>query len=772
MPRALVGPRPRTRGRPSLSASAFPDRYREERDRLARASGAPLTEERRGRAARLLLRGVLGSYLRARGVPGVGAALGGRHRTFLASLPWNGRGGPPPDLGKFSAQLEGVPERDGGQKQRGAYATAPDVADCVARNSILPFLLTSLRGHPSTQPGGELWRLPRVDPDRYLHAAVRHGADEPLPGAVARGLADVAARHGWNGPVPRAFGPPGETWREHVARRQRCHDLRRRLRGGHVRSIADLIAGNVDLPRLVDDLLGRTTDAGLLVAVWGALRTMSVLDPTCGTGAFLFAALRTLEPVHATCLLRMEELLGGGACRRPRDRAALSSVLAEEARFSSRRLFVLSSIVRHNLFGLDLAEEAIELCRLRLRLEVAACAGRAQELARLPEDNLRCGNALVGRARPGDERPRRGQCPFDWPEAFPAVAARGGFDVVLGNPPYLELREVGYDPPGFALRPAGAVHALCVERGLALLQPAGRLGMVLPLAVASTQRMRCVQAMLEEGRDAWYGHFGWRPATLFAGVNRAVTVVLAAPCEKTPRPRTWSTGYQKWPARDRPSLMERTAYVEVPRPRPSFWVPKLGEALERGLLAKFLSVGTTVGDFVLRQAGPGDPRVYYRTDGGLYWKVFTDFPPAFHCNGRAGPSTRETSFAVADGAFVRPLVAALSSDLFWWWYTVTSNCRHLNPTDVYSFPLPAGVPGDARLAALGRLYLGDLVRHSRMRVRNQRQTGRTETQSFRARRSRPLVEQVDRALAGHYRLTAEELDFVMSYEVRFRLGTH
>ena len=63
----------------------------------------------------------------------------------------------------------------------------------------------------------------------------------------------------------------------------------------------------------------------------------------------------------------------------------------------------------------------------------------------------------------------------------------------------------------------------------------------------------------------------------------------------------------------------------------------------------------------------------------------------------SGPSSRQTWLTVAEPGYVAPLIAVLSSDLFWWWYTVTSNCRHLNPIDLHRFPLPASLLADAEL---------------------------------------------------------------------------
>jgi len=326
------------------------------------------------------------------------------------------------DTTAFSAVLETLPERDADQKRLGVYATSADVADYLARNTILPFLLSAInRAYPDAL--GELRRLLQADPDRYLHEAVRRGTDTSLPTEIAAGLSDVSVRAAWNRRVPPAFGPPSETWRTHLARRQRCHGLRQRLRGGELHDVTDLIACNLDLAQLVGDLLDRTTDPRLPPIFWNALRTLSVLDPTCGTGAFLFAALRTLEPLYLACLRRTGR---------------------------TSRLHILSSIVRNNLYGIDLMREAVEICRARLRLELASAAKRRKELSLLSDsaDNLHVGNLLL---------------------KLPDVLPRDGFDVVLGNPPYLEMREVDYVPHGYACASSGAVHALCVERSLQLL---------------------------------------------------------------------------------------------------------------------------------------------------------------------------------------------------------------------------------------------------------------------------------------------------------------
>jgi hypothetical protein len=154
----------------------------------------------------------------------------------------------------------------------------------------------------------------------------------------------------------------------------------------------------------------------------------------------------------------------------------------------------------------------------------------------------------------------------------------------------------------------------------------------------------------------------------------------------------------------------------------------------------------------------------------LYWKVFTDFAPAFRLNGKSGHSTRETWFGLVDEKMVHPAIAILSSDVFWWWYTITSNCRDLNPYDIQNFPVPEPALRDSQLAMLGKRYLADIQANSEMLVRNQKQTGRTETQSFKIQKSKPIIDEIDRVLAQHYGFTDEELDFIINYDIKYRMG--
>jgi hypothetical protein len=615
------------------------------------------------------------------------------------------------------AALHAVFETRASQQQHGAYFTAADVTAYMCRVTLLPCLLD---------------KLARLCPRAALPLPLRAASLPIYPEAAEPGRL------------------PGESARQQAARLAHLARLRAAVARGQLAATRDLLTFNLDLAGLLHDWLARLDDLPTLRAFYfDCLCPLTVLDPAAGSGALLLGALDVLVPLYTLCLQRLQALAG------PADPASRAEV--EQAAAEGPYSLALRRALAGNLYGVELVPEAAEACRLGLALRLIAAAGRAVPVPALT-GHIRAGNALLGAAHGG-----AGAAGFDWATVYPEVMQAGGFDVVVGNPPYLEVRQVPYQSNGYRSASTRAVHALVLERGLQLLGPHGRLSMIVPLALVSTQRMRVVQELVEQGRDTWYANFAWRPGKLFTGVNRALTIVTAAPARE---PRTFSTGYRKWRSAQRRTLFPTLRYVEAPRQRPAFWVPKLAEPIERGLLSKLLRADGRLADFA--SAAPGTARVYYRTTGGLYWKVFTDFPPAFRLDGRPGHSSRETSLGLCAPEMVAPVIAALSSDLFWWWYSVTSNLRDLNPADLLGFPLPAAAVADRALARLGRAYLRDIVRHSRLRTRRQPQTGRAETQSFTIHRSRRLVERIDRALAPHYGLSEAEVDYIVHYDEEYR----
>jgi hypothetical protein len=213
------------------------------------------------------------------------------------------------------------------QKQMGAYYTKEDITEYISKNTVIPFLFDAARAKCKVafeNPGGStVWDLLRENPDRYIYSAVRHGTERELPVAIAAGLDTakpnlIERRKPWNKPAPSDFGLPTEIWREVVARRLRYEELRSKLAAGEVREVNDFVTLNLDLRQFAQDVILNSEGPDLLRAVWGAIQKVTVLDPTCGSGAFLFAALNILEPLYEICLDRMEAFVADDDRDRPK----------------------------------------------------------------------------------------------------------------------------------------------------------------------------------------------------------------------------------------------------------------------------------------------------------------------------------------------------------------------------------------------------------------------------------------------------------------------
>lgn len=739
--------------------------------------------------------------------------------------------------------------------QMGAYYTKEDITEYIGRNCIVPYLFEAVK-KADAKPfaaDGPVWRILKDNPDRYIFAAVRKGAELPLPPEIEKGV-DTAKpdlrkrREEWNRPTPEKYALPTEIWRETVARRQRHAEIRAKIEEGEIADIHDFITYNLDIRLFAEDVIRKSNDSRFILHFYNALREVTVLDPTCGSGAFLFAALNILEPLYEACLDRMEEM---NAANPNLFKAELEEIAGKFR--SNRKYFVYKNIILRNLYGVDIMHEATEIARLRLFLKMVAVVDVDRHDPNLGLDplpdidfNIRCGNTLVGYAtekeiqdglvngdmfayvelkkRIEDEMTkasaafdyfRREQLnllgshadlikakkeinqrlaairvlldrqlyatngsgktydqwhkdtqPFHWyTEFYPVMAQRGGFDVIIGNPPYLEKNQVCYVVDQYKTLDSGAVHAWCIERASQLLNIHGSMGMIVPLSLSSTQRMEVVQSILENARSCWYSNYSWRPAKLFETVNRALTIFVAMGGAKQ---HTWSTGYRKWTSDNRDGLFDIVSYLQVDRKRPAWWIPKCSFAIEALILNKMLTKELSPIRYFITEAGVG--KVFYRVGGGLYWKVFTDFAPRFVLNGKEGHSSRETWIDVRTKEDAKRIVGVLSSNLFWWWYTVTSNVRDLNPSDILNFRLPETIMTDNSILEVSEQYQNDICQNSTMLVRFQKKTGKTETQSFTISKSKPIIDKIDELLAKHYGLTEEELDFIINYDIKYRMG--
>ena len=315
------------------------------------------------------------------------------------------------------------------QKQMGAYYTKEDITDYITKNTVIPWLFQNAIAHDKVafEPGSAVWRMLSENPDVYIYPAVKHGADQPLPDNIAAGVADVALRGDWNKTAPASHGLPTETWRELIARRERYAGIKAKARAGEISSIEDFVTLNLDIRQFARDAIQYAEGPDLVRAFWKGISAIKVLDPACGSGAFLFAALNILYDLYDACLERMEVFVETAPERSGPHQlySDFRAVLDRIERHPNRPYFIYKSIILDNLYGVDIMDEAVEICKLRLFLKLASQLERADQIEPLPDIdfNIRAGNSLIGYTSIADVRKTTEAKGFDFDERAGKIEA-------------------------------------------------------------------------------------------------------------------------------------------------------------------------------------------------------------------------------------------------------------------------------------------------------------------------------------------------------------
>jgi len=748
--------------------------------------------------------------------------------------------------------------------QMGAYYTQEDITGYIGRNTILPFLFDKVKEKMPQlfAHGGKVWKFLQQSGDRYVYDAVEKGYTkdwrERIPDYIAIGLDTskpelLVRRKRWNEKTFEEFALPTEIWRETIERLLRCETLLQKISKGEIDNINDFITLNLDIRTFAYDVLETTDDHNYVRHFYHALQRISILDPTCGSGAFLFAAMNILEPLYEICITRMQEFQAENKNLFKEELGEISNKYRSNIQY-----FIFKSIILRNLYGVDIMAEAIEIAKLRLFLKMVAVVDvdlRADNLGLDPlpdiDFNIRCGNTLVGYATEkqledsitfGDmfarmdfkeriqqkldivsktydtfkwlqmnqqdnreafkeakrqlhdklaslnedlnqhlygHKPDLGYAPwldrtqpFHWVAEFYEIMHNGGFDVIIGNPPYVEYTKKDkkthlavsdfYKIEGYKTETCGNLYAYVMERSKYLIMPNGYMSMIVPLSGHSTERMSPLVKYFYN-TFSFHTHLNLsadaNPSHLFEGVKFRLAIFILSNSGEG----CYVSKYLRWYANERGVLFEGLVnYNEIGGTNAQNSIPKIASPLEVGIFKKVMRENYFFAD-------KGTKFCFYH-NAPVNWIRAQSFVPYF-CSERDGEGVttqlKRLKFHTENEAKVGTDI--LVSSLFFMWWIANSDCYHLNKPEIDNFKFSHS-DTETELASLADRLADDMKAKSRRRVYNYKTSGRVEYDEFYMKKSKPIIDEIDKVLAKHYGFTDEELDFIINYDIKYRMG--
>jgi len=294
--------------------------------------------------------------------------------------------------------------------------------------------------------------------------------------------------------------------------------------------------------------------------------------------------------------------------------------------------------------------------------------------------------------------------------------------------------------------------------------------MIVPVSVVSTDGFGPLRdLLLSQTRTSWSLSFAERPSKLFTGVEKRLTIWLTR--QVASAHRLFVSNYRRWLSEEREVLFAQTRFVPntAPNGLVEGAIPKASRSIETDLLGR-ISHDNRLDTYFL---GDSRHRVYY-TRKVRYFVQFFDFVPRItDSRGRTVPPSELKELFLGSAPLRDATLAVLNSTLFFWFFSVYSDVRNVNRREICCFPfsldsLASGVGRD--LAGLSATLMDDFQKHSRVITGDYGEFGVLRIQSFQPRLSKAVIDKIDCVLARHYGLTAEELDFIINYDIKYRMG--
>ena len=360
------------------------------------------------------------------------------------------------------------------------------------------------------------------------------------------------------------------------------------------------------------------------------------------------------------------------------------------------------------------------------------------------------------------------------------LVEREGFDVIIGNPPYLEYSKVKRSDALHHCeeKSCGNLYAAVIERSLALCHPEkSYLGLIVPISICSGERFAPLrQTLFHATSTLWLANFEIFPCRLFANAFQRVSIILAARHESRACATLQVTKTHRWFAEERSHLLQCLLYKKVESSASSLTFPKSSSLHQEHIVHKMLQKACGTKIATLLHPTKTEHFVYYQ-EATNYWTKAVCCIPYYRKNGEIMTPSHGRFLFFGQERTARIVMALMNSSLFYIWFITYADGFHLSHTLVKAFPISTPLLSSQKLYDLALLLEKDIQLHAHRSTHNTKDNRRTqqpghriELEEYHMRHSKNILDEVDRVLAQYYNFSQEELDFIINYDIKYRLS--
>lgn len=456
----------------------------------------------------------------------------------------------------------------------------------------------------------------------------------------------------------------------------------------------------------------RTVSCEKLRNVIKEMKSMKIADISVGTGAFLVNSIDILFNINKE--------------------------LHKIAGMTFKGDDVLFNILENNIFGIDIMNDAVEICRFRIIIKsVQIMINENFQCKNIPPLNIVVANTLL------IEKIDR---IFNKSISF--------FDIIVGNPPYIEYSKIKqYSLNNYYTIKAGNVYAFMIEKSVELLREKGIMGLIVPISIVSTKRMKDLRKYLYDNSSfLGFANFSDRPGTLFNGVHQKLSIIFLEK-DFIKSPMIKSTGYNHWYENERDSLFTSTNFYENKYVNENY-IPKIGNQIEAEIINKLFQNKNCLLDLVNENGSQTlslSMRLTFWTKCFIHNMTSAEYK-TFHFETK---KERDLFYLI------------INSDIFFFLWEVISDGWHITNKELKNITFIKERMNKLHDNKLS-LLVEDLEKDLEL---NKEYIGSKQTEYvYKHKKSKIIIDKINKQIGYLFDLSEEEIIYLQNYNLKYRMN--